>query len=292
MEPPATARSVRLALVAFGLLILLGVVAFASRSGLGHQSQAKPSPAYVSYAFSAFLILFILAIPIAVYGWVTQAREGAVKRKGYRQRTLESIAIMIFFSCLAVVVVYLKRHGHSIFSGLHPKGLKNGPNALRGRNGHRANVEPRFEWTVLWIAIAVLAIGGGWFYYNWRASKKRRAIRPEHEKSVADDLAASIGYAIDDLEAEPDARRAVIAAYARMEAVLARNGLRRRPSETPVEYLRRILLGLTARGESVRRLTALFEQAKFSRHEIDATMKHDAIEALRDIRADLQGATA
>jgi uncharacterized protein (DUF2342 family) len=77
-----------------------------------------------------------------------------------------------------------------------------------------------------------------------------------------------------------------------MEAVLARNGLRRRPSETPVEYLRRILLGLTARGESVRRLTALFEQAKFSRHEIDATMKHDAIEALRDIRADLQGAAA
>ena len=291
MEPPATTRSIRLALVAFGLLVLLGVVAFASRSGLGHQSQAKPSPAYVSYAFSAFLILFILAIPIAVYGWVIQAREGKINRKGYKQRTLESIAIMIFFGCLAVVVVYLKRHGHSIFN-INPNALKNGQNALKGRSGHRANVEPRFEWTVLWIAIALLAIGGGWLYYNWRASKKRRAIRPSQEKSVADDLAASIGYAIDDLEAEPDARRAVIAAYARMEAVLAGNGLRRRPSETPVEYLRRILLGLTARGDSVRRLTALFEQAKFSRHEIDATMKHDAIEALRDIRADLQGAAA
>ncbi|MBA3844696.1 MAG: DUF4129 domain-containing protein [Actinobacteria bacterium] len=98
--------------------------------------------------------------------------------------------------------------------------------------------------------------------------------------------------AIDDLEAEPDARRAVIAAYARMEAVLARHGLRRRPSETPVEYLRRVLLGLTERADAVSRLTDLFEQAKFSRHEIDGAMKQDAIGALREIRDDLRGAVA
>ena len=36
------------------------------------------------------------------------------------------------------------------------------------------------------------------------------------------------------------------------------------------------------------RLTALFEQAKFSRHEIDSGMKQDAIGALREIRDDLQ----
>jgi Domain of unknown function (DUF4129) len=291
MEPPATTRSIRLALVAFGLLVLLGVVAFASRSGLGHQSQAKPSPAYVSYAFSAFLIVFVLAIPVALYGFVIQAREGNVKRKSYRQRTLENIGMMFFFGFLAFVVIYLKRHHHSLFN-INPKALKNGQNALKGRSGHRANVEPQFEWAVLWVAIAVLAVGGGWLYYTWRARKRRRTIPAGQEQTVAEDLAASIGDAIDDLEAEPDARRAVIAAYARMEAVLARNGLRRRPSETPIEYLRRILLGLTARGEPVRRLTALFEQAKFSRHEIDATMKHDAIEALRDIRSDLQGAAA
>jgi hypothetical protein len=77
-----------------------------------------------------------------------------------------------------------------------------------------------------------------------------------------------------------------------MENVLARNGLKRRPSETPVEYLRRILLGLTSRGDSVSRLTSLFEQAKFSRHPIDSVMKQDAIGALREIRDDLQGAHA
>jgi hypothetical protein len=98
--------------------------------------------------------------------------------------------------------------------------------------------------------------------------------------------------AIDDLEAEPDARRAVIAAYARMEGVLARHGLRRMPSETPLEYMRRVLLGLTGRADAVKRLTSLFEQAKFSRHEIDSPMKLAAIGALREIRDDLRGARA
>jgi hypothetical protein len=281
-----------LALVAVGLLVLLGVVAFASRSGLGHQSQARPSPGYLNYAFTAFLIVFVLMIPVAAYSFLIQAREGGVGRKSYRQRTLESVGMLFFFAFLAFVVIYLKRHHHSLFGNINPKGLKNSNLFRNHPRGHRVAVEPHFEWTVLWAALAGIGIGGGWFYYKWRTRKKRTALPLERERTVADDFAASIGDAIDDLEAEPDARRAVIAAYARMESVLARNGLRRRPSETPLEYLRRILLGLSARGDSVSRLTSLFEQAKFSRHEIDSSMKQEAIGALREIRADLQGARA
>jgi hypothetical protein len=291
MEPPVTGRSIRLALVAFALLALLGVVAFASRSGLGQKSQAAPSPGYVSYAFTAFLIVFVLMIPVAAYGFVMQAREGGVGRKSYRQRTLESIGMLFFFGFLAFVVIYLKRHHHH-FLIPHAKGLNNAKKALQAGHGHRAAIEPHFEYTVLWIALVGLAVGGGWFYYVWRTRKKRTAVPLELEQTVAEDFASSIGDAIDDLESEPDARRAVIAAYARMENVLARNGLKRRPSETPVEYLRRILLGITSRGDSVSRLTSLFEQAKFSRHPIDSVMKQDAIGALREIRDDLQGAHA
>jgi hypothetical protein len=291
MEPPATGRSIRLALVAFGLLALLGVVAFASRSGLGHQSQATPTPGYVSWAFTAFLIVFVLMIPVAAYGFIMQAREGEVARKSYRQRTLESIGMLFFFGALAFVVIYLKRHHHH-FLVPHLKGLNGKKKAVHGASGHAAAVEPHFEYTVLWIARVIIALGGGWLFYVWRTRKRRTAIPLDREQTVAEDFAASIGDAIDDLENEPDARRAVIAAYARMENVLARNGLKRRPSETPVEYLRRILLGLTSRGDSVSRLTSLFEQAKFSRHEIDVSMKLDAIGALREIRDDLQEAHA
>ena len=53
-----------------------------------------------------------------------------------------------------------------------------------------------------------------------------------------------------------------------------------------------MLLELTSRPEPVSRLTELFEQAKFSRREIDAGMKLDAISALRSSRDDLQAAAA
>jgi hypothetical protein len=219
-----------------------------------------------------------------------QAREGEVARKSYRQRTLESIGMLFFFGCLAFVVIYLKRHHHSLLP--FSKALQNSTLYKNHPHGRRAAVEPHFEYTVLWIALAGIAVGGGWFAYLWRSRKKRTAVPIELEQTVAEDFASSIGDAIDDLEAEPDARKAVIAAYARMEGVLARNGLQRRPSDTPVEYLRRILHGLTARGDAVSRLTSLFEQARFSRHTIDDSMKQDAIAALREIRDDLQGASA
>jgi hypothetical protein len=288
MDPPvSTGRSARLALVAVGLLVLLGVVAFASRSGLGHQSQAKPSPGYLNWAFTAFLIVFVAAIPLAAWMFVVQAREGSVKRPTFASRVVASVGLAICFGLVAYVILQLKKHGGH---GLHfnPKGLSNTANVLNKRTGKRVRYEPQFEWTMVWIAIAVVAVGGGWFYYSWRTRKKRTAVPLEREQTVVEDFAASIGAAIDDLEAEPDARRAVIATYARMEAVLARNGLSRKPSETPVEYLRRILLGLTSRGDAVSTLTSLFEQAKFSRHTIDGQMKQEAIGALRAIRTDLQ----
>jgi hypothetical protein len=94
---------------------------------------------------------------------------------------------------------------------------------------------------------------------------------------------------LDDLRAEPDPRRAIILAYARMEATLSRGGVPREESEAPLEYIARALLELDVRPEPVHRLTDLFEQAKFSDHPIDAGMKEEALEALEDVRADLRG---
>jgi hypothetical protein len=294
MQPlePSTGRSLRLALVAFAVLLLLAIVAFASRSGLGHTTQAKPTPGYVNYAFTAFLILFVLAIPVAVWAFLMQAREGGYQRKSFKSRVVQNLLTVLFFLLIGIIVLYIKRHHGHIF-GNNNNALKKAGGTLN--NAHLpqkpAKYAPRFEWLVFWIAVALAALMMC-AYVVARRRRKRRGPPPLPSPTIAEDLAASLSDAIDDLEAEPDARAAVIAAYARMEGVLARHGLRRKPSETPLEYLRRILLGLTARADAVTRLTSLFEQAKFSRHEIDASMKHDAIGALREIRDDLQEAPA
>ena len=288
-----TGRNARLALVALALLVLLAVVAFASRSGFGHSSNAQPTPGYVNYAFTAFLIVFVIAIPVAIWGFMMQAREGGLQRKSFRARVLQNILTAAFFVLIGIVIIYIKRHHGHIF-GNDDSALRKVQDSLNNARARpvASKYNPQFEWTVFWIALVGIVGAVAALYAGHRRRKRRSAIPLDGAGTVAEDLAAEMSDAIDDLEAEPDARRAVIAAYARMEGVLARHGLRRLPSETPVEYLRRILLGLTGRADAVKRLTSLFEQAKFSRHEIDSEMKLEAIGALREIRDDLRGAHA
>jgi hypothetical protein len=97
---------------------------------------------------------------------------------------------------------------------------------------------------------------------------------------------------LDDLLAEPDPRRAVIAAYARMERAFAAHGVPRRQFEAPHEYLGRVLAEATGGGRGAVRLTALFERARFSPHEVDSAMKTDAIEAIQALQAELAAAEA
>jgi hypothetical protein len=82
----------------------------------------------------------------------------------------------------------------------------------------------------------------------------------------------------------------VIAAYARMERALAAHGVPRRRFEAPHEYLGRVLAEVTGGGPAARKLTALFERARFSPHEVNASMKDEAIEAIESLQADLAAA--
>ncbi len=101
-----------------------------------------------------------------------------------------------------------------------------------------------------------------------------------HVVGVVDD-------SISDIERDPDPRRAIIRAYARMEAVLARGGIPRRPSETPLEYIDGALRTLAIPAGPARSLTDLFEIARFSDRPIDISMKRRAIDCLLDIRSAL-----
>jgi hypothetical protein len=73
-----------------------------------------------------------------------------------------------------------------------------------------------------------------------------------------------------------------------MERALGTVGLRREPSEAPLEYLARALEGLNASGVSVRRLTELFRVAKFSDHVLGSEDKEHAISALLSVRDELR----
>ena len=115
---------------------------------------------------------------------------------------------------------------------------------------------------------------------------------PAPAQALVDALDAAVDESLEDLEREPDARRAVIKAYERMERALGAHGLARAQAETPSEYLARALGLLAAGARSIGRLTALFEQARYSRRWIDASMKDEAIGALRTLRSELRDEVA
>ena len=148
--------------------------------------------------------------------------------------------------------------------------------------------EPHFQWLpVFIIGSLVVGIGGAMAFL---------ALRRRHEEleraPVRETLAEVLSETLDDLRREPDPRKAVIGAYAKMERTLAARGFSRHESEAPHEYLGRILGIVEGSGHSARRLTRLFERARFSPHEIDQRMKDDAIDSLVGLRAQLEADTA
>src|SRR4051812_37758112 len=209
-------RTLRLFAVGIALLFLLALVAVGSRSGFGHATNAQATPGYVSWAMSIFLILFVLMIPFAIYSYSVSAMEFRVqnsRRQSMVSRILRSFGIIAFIMLLFGLRALARHEG--VLPAFHAPWLRH--NKGRGADAVASNhYQPTFQWPVLWVFLVLLAVAVAWGWWAWR----KRAANPlqvEEGATIEEDVVATIGDAIDDLEAEPDARRAVIAAYARME---------------------------------------------------------------------------
>ena len=134
----------------------------------------------------------------------------------------------------------------------------------------------------------------------WRGRRRgrRRARRTAPGAAAAEPSSSGTGddaevarraveAALQPLHDPTDPRAAVIAAYARMEQVLAERELGRRTPEAPREYLARVLREQRLPEESLRTVTALFEEARFSLHPIPSAAPRRALSALESVRVEL-----
>ena len=101
-------------------------------------------------------------------------------------------------------------------------------------------------------------------------------------------LAAAVEDSLEDLRREPDARAAIMKIYRNFERVLAAAALPRRPWQTPVEFMAAVLGKAPLPPDPIRRLTGLFELARFSRHPVGAAERESAWRSLIEIRAALE----
>jgi len=160
------------------------------------------------------------------------------------------------------------------------------PVAPSGSRAPRAGTSaPEIHW---WVVAAVVAAVVAMAALLLVLQRRRRRVPVDRTQADRrEEVIGAVDDSLDALEAEPDSRRAVIAAYARMEGRLARAGVPRAAWEAPFEYLDRVLVELGAPAAIAATLTELFERAKFAPHPVAGAMKRRAIDVLVELRAEL-----
>ena len=280
-------------LTAAGVLgaVLLVAIAAGGSTDTGSADARTPSDALLDGLLAVYLVGLVAGAALFLWAAVVNRRVRVQTGQAKRRSMLEMLVSMALMIGAGVLLA------RRLASWNRPAAVE--PEEAIGRaTTIRADTVPpptssSYDADVSWLPVLVtvglvlLAVAAWWY-----AGRARRKARGELRPVFAAAVAQAVDESLDDLRAEPDPRTAVIAAYARLERVLAAHGLPRRPAEAPFEYLSRMLAELSVSDEAARALTALFERAKFSQHAVGQEMKEQAIAALVPMRAELLAAQA
>jgi tetrahydromethanopterin S-methyltransferase subunit B len=276
-------KALRIVLWALAVLSLVGLVtiAAAGSTSTGSGESRRPSYALFDTALSLVLVAMLASVVFLVYA----VAHGNGSPPDNRRPGRDLLAI-VGVVALAILI------GTSDVSTWLQSTLREPAQQSRvGATPNRPEDEtgapnrPAFTWVPLAVILSFTAVAVAAMVL---AERRRRARfgREAVEEAIVD----ALDDMLDDLRAEADPRRAVIAAYARLERVLAAHGVARSASETQEEYVARIFGQLEIDFRSIRRLTDLFVVAKFSQHVVDVDMKEEAIDILEQVRDELRAA--
>ncbi len=274
---------------ALGVLALLAVVAIAATgsTSTGTDRVRPPAATLLDTFFSLGLLAVVAGAVLVAYGLMQRKEISREIASGRYRRS--SLVGWILFTFAFTAFAYWRlgrwefRSSDPAVSDVVPTETAPPPGSAPEDPG-ATQYEPRLAWIPIVVVLVLVAVA----VTAYVVSERRARRRVRERDSLAEDVAHVLEETLDDLRSEPDPRRAVIAAYARLERALAWHGLPRREAETEEEYLARFLHSLAVSESAARRLTDLFEWARFSRHEVDAEMKEEAISALEELRDELR----
>jgi Domain of unknown function (DUF4129) len=264
------------AVIALVLLASLAGRHPAWSTGVGRRPLVSGASGFVV----TFFLLLLAGAFLAAYVRLLRQRRARFTRADLAV----AIALLVALLVATLLAVYLPRFGVDHGRSGHLPG-RTLPGGGRPGGGGGGGVHwPHAGWLTALPLLGLMLLAAAAYVL---ARRRRTPPAPQLAEPVAEAVVSVLDETLDDLENERDPRRAVIAAYARMEDVLAEHGLGRRPAETPYEYLARVLTELRASERSAQRLTDLFEWAKFSTHEVSERMRLDAIGCLTRLRAEV-----
>lgn len=279
-QAPAPLGAKRAAALAVGLCAIAFVGAFAA-GGVSSRVGSPPTGSFSAIELGVITVLGAMAVMgLVTLIWTRPWEELAARQRPPLWKRM--LHLVLLTGALALLL--------AVLATVAPKRPFGGPLGKRGSGAAALTSRPPLHrggpLDSSWARSAALVAGAAVGIVALFVLLRHPAAGGRHERPE-EQLDRAIAAGIEGLESEADPRRAVIKAYAGMELALAEDGLPRSPSETPLEYLRRAFEHLSASKAATARLTALFEQAKFSRHVIDEPMRQEALVALGDLRSEL-----
>jgi Domain of unknown function (DUF4129) len=270
---------------------LVGLVALVAVASRGHSPTGGGATHAINwriiweFVLIGFFALFIISLPLAVWTIYSTRTDDPMRATKRRKRSIFRMWMIAGIALGVLLYWWIRRHYFN--SARLPHIVV--PSLSKSNQQLRTEAKPLpFDWAPAIIIISIAVVASVVVaYLMFREPRRKAPTRAE----IAAKLSSLLDDSLDDLRAERDPRKAVIATYARMERTLAGFGFPRAEAEAPREYLVRVLRDLLeASADAVSRLTSLFERAKFSTHDIDPWMKNDAIASLVEMRDELRAA--
>ena len=276
-------RLLLLGLGVTGLLLVAGIASHGRPLAASH--GAGPTTAFFDYAYTTVGLGLLVVFAVALYALATTkpTRSHPVRKRWHLLSTFLTFAVLAGIGTYLIHHGYLARLRRFEQQHLHARAAHRGGGAKNHAAGGDAR-SARVRWDEVALFGALLVAAALYVVSTRRAGPAARPWRLRSSEAVS----LALDESLDDLRNEPDLRRAIVAAYARMERALAQAGTPRLASEAPNEYLERALGELDTSAPAVRRLTDLFEWAKFSQHEPEPPMRDEAIDALVAVRDELR----
>lgn len=142
---------------------------------------------------------------------------------------------------------------------------------------------------------AVLFVCGLLFVQALREAREENrdnASPLEEEEGLKEEALTVVGEAISEIKAHEDSldfRAAIIRCYERLCELLAQYDCRIQKHETAREFRIHASKLLNIPDEPFSTLTNLFEEARYSRHDVDEAKRNEALKCLEDIKNHLTG---
>ena len=263
-------------------LLLVAVAAIGLRASGAFSAAGSPeilglgSQAVYWTIAGAEVVMAVAGIVLLILRMIWARKSGKPLER--RRRSIWWVLLLPLFAFgLSKILQRLRQqHAAAVAAVAH------GAPARTGAAGHLRVGNP---WPLL-VLFAVVAAGTA----ALTVYRRRRAVPPPPEPDLEPDsepLVAALAAGARVLHEDPDPRTAIIGCYAAMERSLADAGSPPRMADTPAEVLSRATASGLVRSAPATTLTGLFRRARYSSHPMTEADRAAAIDALAQVRADL-----